>query len=109
MNDLNEILLLILVLIFVYILNNNIFELFNPLYFRFDPSLVKYLNCSPKNNCFPGSYWNYQKYQNVCEPDFGLYRQKIPLQDNCLRSLSRERKLICPINNHLQRNCFWSR
>ena len=106
-----KILLLLLLFILLYILNNNIFELFNPLYFRFDPSLTTYLKnkkCNPGNNCFPGSYWSSQYYQNVCQPKYGLYRQKIGLQDNCLRNLNKSRKLVCPINNHLLRDCFWN-
>lgn len=48
-------------------------------------------NCTPENNCFPGSYFRSQVYQNMCEPKDvehgGLSREKIDLLDNCVKSL----------------------
>ena len=69
-------------------------------------------SCTPENNCFPGSYARTQIYQNVCQPNYGLLRQKIPLEDNCQRNFgdkmaSPKYHFVCDVNKHLQRNCKW--
>lgn len=69
--------------------------------------------CSPQNNCFPGSYHRTQQYQNVCQPDFGLLnRTKVSLQEECLRDAGRmidttlpDYKIKCFIDEHLNRKC----
>ena len=43
--------------------------------------------CNLKNNCFPGSYFTGSQYQNMCEPNRGLLRQKIQLVDPRVRKL----------------------
>ena len=98
-----------LIVLLFYIINNNIFELFYPKYFGFDPSLVNFSQkCNSNNYCYPGSYFRSQIYQNMCQPNQGLLRQKIPLQNNCFKSLERPpKKFICRINKHLQRKCQW--
>jgi hypothetical protein len=88
---LNCVFLLILTYILCYlIVNKNPLEHFYPNIFRVDTRTIlpnTYPRCTPENNCFPGTYARTQSYQNVCEPKTGLLRQKIPLQDNCLRKL----------------------
>lgn len=91
--------------------------------------------CRPEDGCFPGSYATTQKYHNMCQPALGLNRQKIPLQNNCQQNLgpmSQElyrsqdtviqpkpkyllqpmmspdkNKMVCLVDNHLQRKCYW--
>ena len=91
--------------------------------------------CRPENGCFPGSYATTQKYHNMCQPAIGLNRQKIPLQNNCQQNLgpmSQElyktqdsiiqndpkyllqpmmspdkNRMVCVVDNHLQRKCYW--
>ena len=103
-NNMNIYLLTILIIIFIYICNNNIWELFRPLYFGFDPSRVSIdKKCVPENDCFPGSYLRTEIYHNMCEPNYGLMKQKIKLQDTCQKSLSG--KLMCLVNKDLSRKC----
>jgi hypothetical protein len=69
-------------------------------------------SCRPENNCFPGSYARTQIYQNVCQPNHGLLRQKIPLDDNCQRTFndhmsSPKHHYVCHVDEHLQRRCRW--
>lgn len=91
--------------------------------------------CRPEDGCFPGSYATTQKYHNMCQPGIGLNRQKIPLQNNCQQNLgpmSQElyktqdsiiqndpkyllqpmmspdkNRMVCVVDNHLQRKCYW--
>ena len=72
-------------ILFYLIVKNNPLEQFYPSIFRTDSSTLPN-NCTPENNCFPGTYARTQIYQNVCQPQSGLYRQKIPLNDNCQRT-----------------------
>lgn len=68
--------------------------------------------CTPENNCFPGNYARTQIYQNVCEPNHGLLRQKIPLDDTCQRTLgdhmsTEQHYYVCNVDKHLKRHCRW--
>ena len=92
--------------------------------------------CRPEDDCYPGSYARTQKYHNMCQPLLGLNRQKIQLQNNCQQNLGKmsqelyktqdtminqdsskyllqpvmspdKNKLVCVVDNHLQRRCFW--
>ena len=67
---------------------------------------------TPENDCFPGNYFRSQLYQNVCQPQQGLLRQKIPLQDNCQRGLGGKMSpdknyYLCSVDKHLNRRCKW--
>ena len=107
-NILNIIFLIILLIILLYyLINKNMLETFINVFGT--DSLVNMGNCTPENNCYPGNYLRTQIYQNVCQPKYGLLRQKIPLNDNCQRSLMNVPKYYykCHINKHLQRNCSW--
>lgn len=42
--------------------------------------------CLAKNNCFRGSYYDDYLYNNMCEPQEGLLKQKRQLTDTCLRT-----------------------
>ena len=107
----------LLIILLTLISKKNPLENFTPGIFGTDiytlPRL--YLNqtkCTPENNCFPGSYARTQIYQNVCEPNHGLLRQKIPLDDTCQRTLSDymatpQHYYVCDVDNHLQRKCRW--
>ena len=45
-------------------------------------------SCNINDNCFKGSLYRTQLYENMCEPNYGnLLREKIPLNGNCLRTL----------------------
>jgi len=61
-------------------------ENFLPGVFGFAPRVG---GCTPENNCYPGSYAATQKYHNMCQPSFGLNRQKIGLQDHCTHDLGK--------------------
>ena len=68
--------------------------------------------CTPENNCFPGSTLRTQVYTNMCEPTDTqhLLRDKIKLQDNCLRSHGNPlntQNLECKVNIRGQRKCEW--
>ena len=70
--------------------------------------------CTPENNCFPGSYLRSQVYQNMCEPTDTqhLLRNKVQIQDNCLRSLGNPlntKNLECTVNIRDQRKCNWQK
>ena len=74
----------------------------------------KNTQCTPENNCFPGSYLRSQVYQNMCEPTDTphLLRNKVQTRDNCLRSLGNPlntQNLECKINVHDQRKCSWQK
>ena len=98
-------------ILFYLTVKKNPLEFFMPGIFGTD---VRTLNppCTPENNCFPGSYARTQIYQNVCQPKYGLLRQKIPLSDDCQRTfndhMSTEKyHYVCSVNKHLQRKCKW--
>ena len=81
--------LLIMILIFTYFLMNKIKEKFR--FARVTGSTygeyIKPQECTPENNCFKGAYLRSQVYQNVCEPGYGLLKQKIPLRCKCAKKL----------------------
>ena len=80
-------LLISLILLCFCISNKNFFiENFIPTNLKIFP------NCTPQNNCYPGSYITTQKYSNMCQPIYGLNRQKIQLRDNCLKNLGKPSK-----------------
>lgn len=84
-------LILLIYILFYFVTRSNPFEYFYPHIFGTDPytkPISKYPECTPNNNCFPGTYARTQIYQNVCQPNTGLLRQPIPLFNNCQKSLS---------------------
>ena len=115
-NGLNIIFIILLLLILFYFLKvNKPLESFFPSIFRMDPytlPLYSFHNrCTPENNCFPGTYARTQIYQNVCQPEYGLLKQKIPVQDNCQRQLldymnAPRHYYVCDVDKHLQRKCY---
>ena len=123
--ELNYLFIIILIVILTYLLHNeNALELFVSCFKKkvenFYPGVFGFQmgipldpnNCRPENDCFKGNYLRSQIYQNVCQPNYGLLRQKIPLDDNCQRSLggkmSAPRKYyVCEVDKHLQRKCRW--
>ena len=115
---LNILFLIILVsILLILISNKNPFENFYPGIFGTDIYTLPHgylVNnpCLPENNCFPGSYARTQIYQNVCEPNYGLLRQKIPLDDTCQRILgdhmsTPQHYYVCDVDKHLRRTCRW--
>tara|TARA_B100000123_G_scaffold98473_1_gene71914 strand:- start:157 stop:519 length:363 start_codon:yes stop_codon:yes gene_type:complete len=108
-------LIILLYILFYLVSNKNPLELFLPSIFGTDTLTLQpkiYPLCTPNNNCFPGSYARTQIYQNVCQPEYGLLKQKIPLSDNCQRTFNDymstdTHHYICTLNNHLQRQCQW--
>ena len=109
----NIIFLFILFSILIYLIAvKKPMETFMPGIFGTDPRTLPFTECRPENNCFPGTYARTQIYQNVCQPDFGLLRQKIPTNDNCQRTLldymnTPKNYYVCEVDNHLQRKCQW--
>ena len=84
-------LFLLLYILFYLVTRSNPLEYFYPRIFGTDPFTVPlstYPECTPGNNCFPGTYARTQIYQNMCQPATGLLRQPIGLVDNCMKSLS---------------------
>lgn len=110
-NYLNIIFLILLLIILLYYLKTEkIFENFRSVFGT--DSLVNVNDCKPENNCFLGNYARTQIYQNVCQPHFGLNRQKIPLEDNCQRTFNdfmatKKNYYVCNIDKHLNRRCKW--
>ena len=86
-----KILFLLVVFIFLVVLNQFIFinEGFISKVFFIHPNPNPI--CSTDNNCFPGTYFRTQKYQNVVEPNSikhnGLSREKIKLASCIYRQL----------------------
>jgi hypothetical protein len=109
-------LLILLYILFYFIIRKNPLEYFYPSLFGFDPHIIpqpRYSNCTPENNCFPGAYARTQIYQNVCQPAYGLNRQKIPIYDNCQRTLgdfmaTPKSYYTCWVDKHLNRRCGWT-
>jgi len=99
-------LLLLLYILFYFLVRKNPLEYFSTGVFGFDPGLFRtpsqlkiqtppplvgdgsFLPCTPSNNCFPGTTARTQIYQNLCQPQYGLLKQPIFLQDDCQRTLS---------------------
>ena len=99
-------LLLLLYILFYFLVRKNPLEYFTSGVFGFDPGLYTtpsqlniqtpppligdgtFLPCTPENNCFPGTTARTQIYQNLCQPQYGLLRQPIFIQDDCQRTLS---------------------
>lgn len=120
-NFINTIFLIVLVIIFYILISQKnpleafrVFEYFIPpkVFGNIDPHILPLNECRPENNCFPGSYARTQIYQNVCEPQSGLLRQKKPLVDDCQRTFSGfmetpQHYFVCDMNDHLQRRCRW--
>ena len=73
-------------------------ENFLPGVFGFAPRIP---GCTPENDCYPGSYATTQKYHNMCQPSFGLNRQKIGLQDHCTHDLGRMSSELYQTQNNL--------
>lgn len=71
-------------ILFSYTINNT--ELFSighgTGFYRFYNPFPK---CLSKNNCFTGSYHHSKIYQNICEPNSGLLRQKRNLKDRIIK------------------------
>lgn len=72
--------------------------------------------CKPDNDCFPGSYFRSQSYQNMCEPEDinkgGLSRDKIKLIDTCVKTLgsqlNSEKYSLKTFKDHKGlEHCFW--
>ena len=121
----NQLFIITLIIILLYLLHNqNALELFinsckskiehfYPGVFGFQLGIpLNPYNCSPHNDCYLGAPMRSQIYQNVCQPKMGLLRQKIPLYDNCQRTLggkmSAPRKYyVCDVDKHLGRKCYW--
>ena len=54
----------------------------------FSRVLKPHPNCVSDKNCFPGSYFRSELYENMCEPIYGgLMREKVSLRGHCLRTL----------------------
>lgn len=110
---LNYFFIIILGIILLYLIKvNKPLEHFIPGIFGVDPLTLPHRECKPENNCFPGAYARTQIYQNVCQPEYGLLRQKIPSNDNCQRTLldymnAPKHHYVCHIDKHLQRKCQW--
>jgi len=78
-------LILFLLILLIYLKNNNK-EFYVGIFGTDVNTLPK--NCQAKNNCFPGSYFRSQLYNNMCQPECGkLNRLPIQLNDNCLKTL----------------------
>ena len=109
----NLLFLFLLLTILIYFLENKKpLENFTPGIFGFDPKTIHHSESNPYQNYLRGTYARTQIYQNVCQPDYGLNRQKIPLEDNCQRTFrdymsTPTHYYICDTNKHLQRNCRW--
>jgi hypothetical protein len=71
---------------------------FLPGVFGFGPRIQ---GCTPENDCYPGSYATTQKYHNMCQPSFGLNRQKIGLHDHCTHDLGRMSSELYQTQNRL--------
>ena len=112
--------LIILIGILHFIMNNNnaleLFinkEHFTPGVFGFQLGIpLNPYNCRPEDDCYMGSPMRSQIYQNVCEPNHGLLRQKIPLNDNCQRTIGGKMSAprnyyVCKVHKTLQRKCGW--
>tara|TARA_B000000437_G_scaffold20531_1_gene14677 strand:+ start:137 stop:622 length:486 start_codon:yes stop_codon:yes gene_type:complete len=79
-------LFIILIILFIILKKKVEVENFLPGVFGFAPRIP---GCTPENDCYPGSYAATQKYHNMCQPSFGLNRQKIGLQDHCTHDLGK--------------------
>lgn len=77
---------LILFILFIILKKKIDIETFIPGVFGFAPRIP---GCTPENDCYPGSYAATQKYHNMCQPSFGLNRQKIGLHDHCTHNLGK--------------------
>jgi len=122
---LSQLFIITLIVILVYLLNNqkalelfmnkirNNIEHFQPGVFGFQLGIpLNPYNCRPEDDCYKGSPMRSQIYQNVCEPNYGLLKQKIPLNDNCQRTIGGKMSAprnyyVCKVNKHLQRKCGW--
>ena len=97
------ILLISIILINIYNITFEKFTLGNGQ--SFGPYTPPQPPCTPGNNCFPGSYFRSQSYQNMCEPatinEGGLSKDKVQLIDNCVKTLGSQ------INNEkYEYKCF---
>ena len=83
--------LLLVVILIVIIIVNKVREDFNlqcGVKRGFARVIKPHPNCDSDNNCFPGSYFRSEIYENMCEPRYGgLMKEKINLRGNCLRTL----------------------
>jgi hypothetical protein len=103
---------LAILIVLLLILKSNVFENFNLGIGYGFRDYIPPQDCTPKNNCFKGAYLRSQAYQNVCSPKYGrLNREKIQLQDDCLRTLGGYPKtkymFECNVDEHLNRKCRW--
>ena len=106
------ILSIIILIVLIIIIKHNVLEGFN---LGIGYGFRQYIppqECTPKNNCFKGAYLRSQAYQNVCPPKYGrLNREKIQLQDDCLRTLGNYPKpkymFECNVDDRLNRRCRW--
>ena len=95
-------LILCLIILCMVINKPNQLETFLPGVFGFVPRIP---GCTPENDCYPGSYAVTQKYHNMCQPSFGLNRQKIGLHDHCTHDLGKmSNELYLTQNNLIPRN-----
>jgi hypothetical protein len=77
---------LILISLFVFLMCSN-YEYFGPGVGKSFGVYHSPENCEAKNNCFKGSYFRSQIYQDVCQPLCGLNRSKKQLRSNCIKRL----------------------
>ena len=91
-------LILCLVILCMIVKKPNRLETFLPGVFGFGPRIP---GCTPENDCYPGSYATTQKYHNMCQPSFGLNRQKIGLHDHCTHDLGNMSKELYLTQNNL--------
>ena len=87
-----------LFVLFMLLRNKFKVETFLPGVFGFGPRIP---GCTPENDCYPGSYATTQKYHNMCQPSFGLNRQKIGLHDHCTHDLGRMSSELYQTQNSL--------
>lgn len=57
----------------------------------FGPYTPPHPPCTSETDCFPGSYFRSEVYQNMCEPkeinEGGLSKDKVQLLDTCVKTL----------------------
>ena len=83
-------LLLVIVLIILIIVNkgHENFNLQSGVKRGFSQVLTPYPYCDSNKDCFPGSYFRTEIYENMCEPKCsGMLREKIAVKGSCLRKL----------------------
>lgn len=77
---------IILICVFVFLMCSS-YEYFGPGVGKSFGGYYSPENCEAKNNCFRGSYFRSQIYQDVCQPLYGLNRSKKLLRSKCSKQL----------------------